>query len=85
MRMREPRVPLEVTSLEAVINDSISWELVQNPILLRLGNVTRQLETSVLSSLRTDLVHEHLASKDVKCVNLCSRAGGEAGKSGGRE
>jgi len=37
--------------LEAVINDYISRELVQDPTLLPLGNATPLLETGVLDSL----------------------------------
>jgi acyl carrier protein len=37
--------------LEAVINDYISRELVQDPALLPLGNATSLLETGVLDSL----------------------------------
>jgi acyl carrier protein len=37
--------------LEAVINDYISKELVQDPSLLPLGNTTSLLETGILDSL----------------------------------
>jgi acyl carrier protein len=37
--------------VEAVINDYISRELVQDPALLPLGNATSLLETGVLDSL----------------------------------
>ena len=37
--------------MEAVINDYISRELVQDPALLPLGNATSLLETGVLDSL----------------------------------
>ena len=37
--------------MEAVINDYISRELVQDPALLPLGNATPLLETGVLDSL----------------------------------
>ena len=39
------------TELEAVINDFISRELVQDPALLPLGNATSLLDTGVLDSL----------------------------------
>ena len=37
--------------MEAVINDFISKELVQDPAVLPLGNATSLLETGVLDSL----------------------------------
>jgi acyl carrier protein len=37
--------------MQAVINDYISKELVQDPALLPLGNATSLLETGVLDSL----------------------------------
>jgi acyl carrier protein len=42
---------LEVTQLEAIINDYISKELVQDPALLPLADDTSLLETGVLDSL----------------------------------
>ena len=76
--MREPWAPLEVTSLEAVVNDYISRGLVQDPILLPLGNAVPQLEIGVLSSLRT-LMHVRLVQERFGIVV------DDAGKSGGRE
>jgi acyl carrier protein len=49
--MREPHGAREVTPLEAVINDYISRELVQDATLLPLGNAMSLLETGVLDSL----------------------------------
>jgi acyl carrier protein len=51
MSMRQPYDTLEVIALEAVINDYISREFVQDPALLPLGNETPLLETGVLDSL----------------------------------
>jgi acyl carrier protein len=51
MNVREPQGTLEVTQLEAVINDYISRELVQDATLLPLTNATSLLETGVLDSL----------------------------------
>ena len=51
MSMREPQGTMEVTQLEAVINDYISRELVQDATLLPLANATSLLETGVLDSL----------------------------------
>jgi acyl carrier protein len=51
MNVREPHGILEVTQLEAVINDYISQELVQDASLLPLTNTTSLLETGVLDSL----------------------------------
>ncbi len=51
MNVREPHGILEVTQLEAVINDYISQELVQDATLLPLTNTTSLLETGVLDSL----------------------------------
>jgi acyl carrier protein len=51
MSMRQPHDTQEVTQLEAVINDYISREFVQDPALLPLGNATPLLETGVLDSL----------------------------------
>lgn len=51
MNVREPQGTLEVTQLEAVINDYISRELVQDATLLPLTNATPLLETGVLDSL----------------------------------
>jgi acyl carrier protein len=42
---------LEATQLEAIINDYISKELVQDPALLPLADDTSLLETGVLDSL----------------------------------
>jgi acyl carrier protein len=47
----EPEGTLEVAQLEAVINDYISREFVQDAALLPLGNATPLLETGVLDSL----------------------------------
>ena len=49
--MRKQQHTPEVTELEAVINDYISRELVQDPALLPLANATPLLETGVLDSL----------------------------------
>ena len=49
--MEEPQDTMEVTQLEAVINDYISREFVQDPALLPLANATPLLETGVLDSL----------------------------------
>ena len=51
MNVREPQGTLEVTQLEAVINDYISREFVQDATLLPLTNATSLLETGVLDSL----------------------------------
>jgi acyl carrier protein len=51
MSRRKPQGTLEVTQLEAVINDYISRELVQDATLLPLANATSLLETGVLDSL----------------------------------
>jgi acyl carrier protein len=51
MSMREPQGTPEVTQLEAVINDYISRELVQDATLLPLANATSLLETGILDSL----------------------------------
>lgn len=51
MNVMEPHCTLEVTQLEAVINDYISQELVQDATLLPLTNATSLLETGVLDSL----------------------------------
>jgi 2-hydroxymuconate-semialdehyde hydrolase len=51
MSMREPQDAMEVTELEAVLNDYISRELVQDAALLPLTNATPLLETGVLDSL----------------------------------
>jgi acyl carrier protein len=51
MNVRESQDMLEVTELEAVINDYISRELVQDPALLPLANATPLLEAGVLDSL----------------------------------
>jgi len=42
---------MEVTQLEAVINDYISRELVQDSTLLPLSNTTSLLDTGILDSL----------------------------------
>lgn len=42
---------MEVSQVEAVINDYISREIVQDPSLLPLGNETPLLETGILDSL----------------------------------
>ncbi len=49
--MRKQQHTPEVTEVEAVINDFISRELVQDPALLPLANATSQLDTGVLDSL----------------------------------
>ena len=49
--MREPGDTLEVIEVEAVINDSVSRELVQDAALLPLANATSLLDTGVLDSL----------------------------------
>jgi acyl carrier protein len=51
MSMSEPHDTREVIALEAVINDYISREFVQDPTLLPLGNATPLLETGILDSL----------------------------------
>jgi acyl carrier protein len=51
MSMTEPHDTLEVTQLEAVINDYISQELAQDSTLLPLSNTTPLLDTGVLDSL----------------------------------
>jgi acyl carrier protein len=51
MSMRKPLDTLEVIQLEAVINDYISREFVQDATLLPLANATPLLETGVLDSL----------------------------------
>jgi len=51
MNVKEPQGTREVTELEAVINDYISRELVQDATLLPLTNATSLLETGVLDSL----------------------------------
>jgi acyl carrier protein len=52
MSMREPQDTLEVTQLEAVINDYINRELAQDAALLSLANATPLLlDTGVLDSL----------------------------------
>jgi acyl carrier protein len=48
---RVVRDALEVTQLEAVINDYISRELVQDATLLPLSNTTPLLDTGILDSL----------------------------------
>jgi acyl carrier protein len=47
----DPHHTLEVTQLEAVINDYISRELVQDPALLPLSNTEPLLDTGILDSL----------------------------------
>ena len=42
---------MEVSQVEAVINDYISREIVQDPSLLPLGNETPLVETGILDSL----------------------------------
>jgi acyl carrier protein len=42
---------VEVSQVEAVINDYISREIVQDPSLLPLGNETPLVETGILDSL----------------------------------
>jgi acyl carrier protein len=49
--MTDPHDVLEVTQLEAVINDYISQELVQDAALLPLSNTAPLLDTGVLDSL----------------------------------
>ena len=49
--MTDPQDTLEATQLEAVINDYISRELVQDPALLPLSNTALLLDTGVLDSL----------------------------------
>jgi acyl carrier protein len=49
--MREQQHTLEGTQLEAIMNDYISREIVQDATLLPLGNATSLLETGVLDSL----------------------------------
>jgi acyl carrier protein len=49
--MTDPQDTLEATQLEAVINDYISRELVQDPALLPLSNTAPLLDTGVLDSL----------------------------------
>jgi acyl carrier protein len=49
--MTDPHHTLEVTQLEAVINDYISRELVQDPALLPLSNTEPLLDTGILDSL----------------------------------
>jgi acyl carrier protein len=51
MSTAKPHDTPEVTELEAVINDFISREFVQDPALLPLANRTPLLETGVLDSL----------------------------------
>jgi acyl carrier protein len=51
MSMREPQDAMEVTQLEAVINDYISRELVQDAALLPVANAMSLLETGILDSL----------------------------------
>jgi acyl carrier protein len=51
MSMTDPQDTLEATQLEAVINDYISRELVQDAALLPLPNTAPLLETGVLDSL----------------------------------
>jgi acyl carrier protein len=51
MSMSEPHDTLEESQLEAVINDYISRELVQDAALLPLSNATSLLDTGVLDSL----------------------------------
>ena len=51
MNVRVPQGTWEVTQLEAVINDYISQELIQDATLLPLTNATSLLETGVLDSL----------------------------------
>jgi len=51
MSMEELQDTMEVTQLEAVINDYISREFVQDATLLPLANTTPLLETGVLDSL----------------------------------
>jgi hypothetical protein len=70
---RETQTTLEVTQLEAIINDYISRELIQDAALLPFGNAA-PLQAGV---------PEHFASVDTICAYLCSRAGGRAGQGGG--
>lgn len=49
--MTDPQDTLEATQLEAVINDYISRELVQDAALLPLSNAAPLLDTGVLDSL----------------------------------
>jgi len=49
--VRKPHGIWEVIKLEAVINDYVSRELVQDASLLPLGNATSLLDTGVLDSL----------------------------------
>jgi acyl carrier protein len=51
MSMEELQETMEVTQLEAVINDYISREFVQDATLLPLANATPLLDTGVLDSL----------------------------------
>jgi acyl carrier protein len=51
MNMKEPQDMLEMNQLEAVINDYISREFVQDATLLPLANDTPLLETGILDSL----------------------------------
>jgi acyl carrier protein len=51
MSMRKPHDTLEVIQLEAVINDYISREIVQDATVLPLANGTPLLDTGVLDSL----------------------------------
>ena len=51
MNVREPHGILEVTQLEAVINDYISQELVPDAALLPLANDTSLLDSGILDSL----------------------------------
>jgi len=51
MSMEELQDTMEVTQLEAVINDYISREFVQDATLLPLANATPLLDTGVLDSL----------------------------------
>ena len=51
MSIRKQLETLEVIQLEAVINDYISREFVQDATLLPLANTTPLLETGVLDSL----------------------------------
>jgi acyl carrier protein len=49
--MTNPHDALEATQLEAVINDFISRELVQDPAVLPLSNTTPLLDTGIIDSL----------------------------------
>lgn len=51
MKHTDLQETLEVIQLEAVINDFISRELVQDPALLPLSNAAPLLDTGVLDSL----------------------------------